>query len=145
MPGYYARRRRLGSKRHGRPAIVYFAALTALALLFSVAGPSATATVTTGPAGATSVPILSLSQWAASPGSRVTASGTGFQPGSTVNVRVGSGPGGLRSAARVDRAGYVTAVIAIPVGSRPGWEEVVLTGTVPGSKALVEEVALQVD
>jgi hypothetical protein len=62
-----------------------------------------------------------------------------------VNVRVGSGPGGLRSAARVDRAGYVTAVIAIPVGSRPGWEEVVLTGTVPGGKALVEEVALQVD
>jgi hypothetical protein len=61
-----------------------------------------------------------------------------------VKVKVGSEPAGARSAVGVDGSGNISAVIAVPVRSRPGWEDVVLTGTAPGGKALVEEVALQV-
>jgi hypothetical protein len=144
MPGYYGRRPRLGSKRHGRPAIVYFAALTGLALLFSAAGPSTTATVTAEPVGSAALPSASLSQLSASPGSRVTVSGSGFKPGSAVRMEVGTKPKSASAAPAVGAAGDVKAALVVPAGSRPGWEEVVLRGAAPDGHVLVEELALQV-
>ncbi len=129
MPGYYARRPRLGTKRHGRPAIVYFAALTGLALLFSAVGPSATATVTARPAGAAAVPSSSSSELSASAGSRVTLSGSGFQPGSAVRMEIGTKPAGASSVLAVGPAGDVNAALGVPAGSRPGWDDVVLKGS----------------
>ena len=144
MPGYHARRPRLGTKRHGRPAIVYFAALTGLALLFSAVGPSATATVTARPAGGAAVPSSSLSELSASAGSRVKVSGSGFQPGSAVRMEIGTKPTSASSVLAVGPAGNVNAALGVPAGSRPGWDDVVLRGVAPDGHALVEELALQV-
>ncbi len=134
----------MGTKRHGRPAIVYFAALTGLALLFSAVGPSATATVTARPASAAAVPGSSLSELSASAGSRVTVSGSGFQPGSAVRTEIGSKPTGASSVLAVGAAGDVNAALRVPAGSLPGWADVVLRGVAPDGHVLVEEVALQV-
>jgi hypothetical protein len=49
------------------------------------------------------------------------------------------------SAARVvGAAGDVKAALEVPVGSRPGWDNVVLRGVARGGHVLVEELALQV-
>ncbi len=144
MPGYYARRPRLGTKRHGRPAIVYFAALTGLALLFSAVGPSATATVTARPAGGAAVPSSSLSELSASAGSRVKVSGSGFQPGSAVRMEIGTKPTSASSVLAVGPAGNINAALGVPAGSRPGWDDLVLRGVAPDGHVLVEELALQV-
>ncbi len=144
MPGYYARRPRFGTKRHGRQAIVYFAALTGLALLFSAVGPSATATVTARLAGPAAVPSSSLGELSASAGSRVTVSGSGFRPGSTVRMEIGTKPAGTSSVLAVGAAGDVNAALGVPTGSRPGWDDVVLRGVAPDGQVLVEELALQV-
>jgi hypothetical protein len=144
MPGHYARRPRLGTKRHGRPAIVYFAALTGLALLFSAVGPSATATVTARPAGGAAVPSSSLSQLSASPGSSFTVSGRGFQPGSAVRIEIAGKPTSASSVLAVGAAGNLNAALRVPARSRPGWDDVVLRGAAPDGHVLVEELALQV-
>lgn len=144
MPGYHARRPRLGTKRHGRPAIVYLAALTGLALLFSAVGPSATATVTARPAGPASAPSSSLSELSASAGSRVRVSGSGFQPGSAVRMEIGTKPTGASFVLAVGEAGDVNAALRVPARSRPGWDDVVLRGVAPDGHVLVEELALQV-
>lgn len=89
------------------------------------------------------MPAPSLSQWTAAPGSEVTVNGGGFQPGSKVAIEVrptATSKGTLRAGT----AGKVSAVVAVPAGSRPGWEDIVLRGSAPGGQALVEEVALAV-
>ncbi|MGD0809517.1 MAG: hypothetical protein ABSA91_07395 [Acidimicrobiales bacterium] len=147
MPGYHATRPRSRSKRRRRPAIVYFAALTGLALLFFVAGPSTTATRTTATArsaGAAAVPSASLSEMSAPPGSRTTASGSGFKPGSTVRMEIGTLPTSGSVALAVNAAGDINATVHVPAGSRPGWDDVVLKGVAPDGQAIVEELALQV-
>ena len=144
MPGYYARRPRLGAKRRGRPAIVYFAVLTALALLFSAAGPSRTATVTAEPMSQATVPSASLSELSASAGSMVTVTGSGFEPGSAVRLEIGTQPSGAGASLAIGAAGDVRAALVVPASSRPGWDDVVLRGVAPGGRALVEELALQV-
>jgi hypothetical protein len=146
MPGYYGRRPRLGSQRYGRPAIVYFAALAGLALVFSAAGPSTTATVTAEPAGAAAVPSASLSHLSAPAGSRVTVSGSGFEPGSAVRMEIASEPtsAGAGAALAVGATGDVNEALVVPAGSRPGWDDVVLRGVAPDGHLLVEELALQV-
>jgi hypothetical protein len=131
-------------KRHGRAAIVYFAVLTALALLFAAAGPSTTATMTAEPASAAAVPGASLSELSAAPGSRVTVSGSGFQPGSAVRMEIASKPTGASAAPVVGATGDVKASLEVPAGSRPGWDDVVLRGVGPEGHVLVEELALQV-
>ena len=144
MPGYYGRGPRLGAKRRGRTAIVYFAGLTALALLFSAAGPSTTASVTAEPTSQAAVPSASLSDLSASAGSRIMVTGSGFEPGSSVRMEIAAKPASASAALAVGATGDINAALVVPAGSRPGWDDVVLRGVAPGGHVLVEELALQV-
>lgn len=129
----YGRGPRLGPKRRGRPAIVYFAGLTALALLFSAAGPSTTATVTAEPTSQAEVPSTSLSELSASAGSRVMVTGSGFEPGSSVRMEIATKPTSASAALVVRAAGDVNAALVVPARSRPGWDDVVMRGVAPGA------------
>jgi hypothetical protein len=56
-------------------------------------------------------------------------SGSGFQPGSAVRMEIGTKPAGASSVLAVGPAGDVNAALGVPAGSRPGWDDVVLKGS----------------
>ena len=78
--------------------------------------------------------------------SRVTVSGSGFEPGSAVRMEIASEPtsAGAGAALAVGATGDVNEALVVPAGSRPGWDDVVLRGVAPDGHLLVEELALQV-
>jgi hypothetical protein len=51
---------------------------------------------------------------------------------------------GAGAALTVGATGDVNAALAVPAGSRPGWDDVVLRGVAPEGHVLVEQLALQV-
>jgi len=79
-----------------------------------------------------SAPTLSTNASAASPGSTLGVSGSGFQPGETVTLVLQCTSAGLGTAA-VGSAGTFSTTVTIPASTPPGNCTIVGTGNTSGS------------
>lgn len=128
----------------GKKVVAALAVVTIVALLGpNVIGNSKPVSYTAAPISPASVPIPTVSQWSAAPGTELRVTGSGFQPGTMVGIAFGSGHAS-GSAVAVGRDGKISTMVVVPAGAAPGWDCIALSGVARGGQALVEDVALDV-
>jgi hypothetical protein len=108
----------------------------AIAALVIFTGGTASSYTISGP--------LSVSDTTVVPGQQVTVSGSGYEPGATVEVTLTSTPV-LLTTTTADGGGAISATVTIPLGTDPGAHTLSATGAAPEGDTLVLSAEITVE